>query len=134
MKLSLELSPKSFKFIETRKKDLTIEAYINLVMENLFDETALSTVAPEDYNILEIVEKRKSQRPHEYDNLIEALENNEYKEKVDVDLTGQVFDYLSAVYKNKIPRNVFIKKCVERGVNKEDISLALLKYEDKLIN
>ena len=60
MKISIDLSPKALKFIESRRKDLSIQQYINKVMENLFEESALFSVTVDGYDVVEVVENGTS--------------------------------------------------------------------------
>ena len=136
MKISIDLSPKALKFIESRRKDLSIQQYINKVMENLFDETAISSVTVDGYDVVEVIENNKS-----YDH--EIFQFQEDHEKVlaaglygdnPLDHIAQnVYDYLSEVYKDKVPAEIFRKKCVERGMTAEDVDRAIQKYKDKLV-
>ena len=48
-------------------------------------------------------------------------------------IAQNVYDYLSEVYKNKVPVDIFRKKCLERGMTAEDVNRAILKYKDKLV-
>lgn len=135
MKISIDLSPKALKFIESRRKDLSIQQYINKIMENLFDETAISSVTVDGYDVVEVIENNKS-----YDHEIFIQEDHE--KILTAELHGDdsferiaqnVYDYLSEVYRDKVLADIFRKKCLERGMTSVDVDRAILKYKDKLV-
>lgn len=136
MKLTIDLSPKAIKFIESRRNDLSIQQYINKVMENLFDETAFSTVSVDGPDVFEVIENGTSydsefsrfQAKHEMSGIA-----GQYDDHSPDNIPQKVYSYLSEVYKNKVPVDIFHKKCLERGMTAEEVSIAIRQYKDKLV-
>ncbi len=136
MKIPIDLSPKALKFIESRRKDLSIQQYINKVMENLFDETAFSSVTLDDNNVVEVIENSISydrdiaqfQERHQMSAMAEPYGDYTFN-----NISQNVYDYLREVYKDRIPVDIFRKKCLERGMTAEDVNSAIRKYKDKLV-
>ena len=104
-------------------------------MENLFDETAISSITVDGYDVVEVIENNKS-----YDHEIFLQEDHE--KILTAELHGDdsleriaqnVYDYLSEVYGMKVPADIFRKKCLERGMTSEDVNHAILKYKDKFV-
>ncbi len=136
MKIPIDLSPKALKFIESRRKDLSIQQYINKVMENLFDETAMSSVTVDGYDVVEVIENSTSydsgisqfQKKHEMSGITEPYGDHSFD-----NIPQKVYDYLSEVYGAKVPADIFRKKCLERGMTAEDVNSAIRYYKDKLV-
>ncbi len=136
MKIPIDLSPKALKFIESRRKDLSIQQYINKVMENLFDETAISSVSVDGYDIVEVIENNTS-----YDSEISHFQEKhemsgiagQYDDYSLDNIPQKIYSYLSDVYGDKVPADIFRKKCLERGMTTEDVDSAIREYRNKLV-
>ena len=63
-----------------------------------------------------------------YKNLLKVEEvKDDYSKYM---ITDMVYDYLKAIYGNKIPASLFIKKCIDRGVAEENLVLIANVYKE----
>jgi hypothetical protein len=89
--------------------DLTIEQYVNIVLERIYDDdTAFGHL-----------------------NSYFILVDRANEERAEV-LSDMVYKYLSSIYGDKIPRDIFRQKCLEREIRPEEIVMAEMKYKQCL--
>jgi hypothetical protein len=106
----VRLSDKAWNFAESRRGDMLVDDYISQLIENVAHLSGEGNVLPDGINLIEVIE---AYRP------AYGPPDGGYQ-KIAVEIMG----YLREACHGKVPRALFRKKCVERGLDDEEIAKA----------
>jgi hypothetical protein len=110
----VRLSEKAWNFAESRRGDLLMDDYVSRLIENLADLSGEGNLLPEGMHLIDVIE---AQRPG-------YLSQDTGFEKNAVEIMG----YLREAYHGKVPRAVYRRKCVERGLSDDEIAQAEVTF------
>ncbi|MCD1295684.1 hypothetical protein CUJ83_11815 [Methanocella sp. CWC-04] len=120
MKHSICLSERSRIFVELRKKDLSSDEYVNMILENLLDLSEKGHFIPDRISIIDAIESHVILNPQE--NLIEKSRELE-----------NIIDMLRDAFHDKVPAHIFREKCRIAGMNEKDIEFAENMFKEWLV-
>ena len=106
---SVELSEKSLKLVEMRRGDRSVNQYINMVMENIYDKMSSSGLIISGASLFDILESK----------LVPVVPVAVQPSKV-----PEIIKALKASCPGKIPYNMFYQECIEHGVPKSEMEEA----------
>ena len=106
----ITLSEKAWKFVESRHSGTIIDEYVSRLIENVADLSSDSSFLADGTKLIEVIEAYK------------PLCNPSCGKSDEV--ATHIIYYLREAYHGKVPRAIFQKKCFERGMSHEDITLA----------
>ncbi|MGA9141736.1 MAG: hypothetical protein WBZ29_16040 [Methanocella sp.] len=110
----VRLSEKAWNFVESRRGDRLHDDYVSMLIENIADLSGEGSVMPDGLQFIEMIEaQRRIYGQHDGRGS---------------DVARRVIDYLRDAYQGKVPRAVFVRKCMERGMSDEEIEQAACDF------
>jgi hypothetical protein len=106
----VRLSEKAWNYVESRRGDMLVDDYVSRLIENIEDLSGEGNLLPEGINMIEVIE---AERPG-------YCSRDSGCREMAVEIMG----YLREAYHGKVPRDVFRRKCGERGMADEEIAEA----------
>lgn len=105
------ISKKAIKRAESRNSELTTDQYLGVILARIHEGDA-----------------RRSQKEGYF-----GVVDRANKERAEA-LSDMIYSFLSSLYGDKIPGDVFRQKCLERGMRADEIFFAEMKYKKFLGN
>lgn len=120
MKATIELSEKALELVRSRRGSLTIEQYVNLVLENLYAESSQSIVRLDGFNLFDALEAGMGDSTE-----AEALRNASLEEK----RMEAFYRSLKKDYPDKVPGSVFYARGLALGLSRNCVENAEKIYD-----
>jgi hypothetical protein len=110
----VRLSEKAWNFVESRHGDRLHDDYVSMLIENIADLSGEGSVMPDGLRLIEVIEAyRQKYGP---------------RDGHGKDVAKHIIDYLREAYQGKVPRAVFVRKCMERGLSDDEIEQAACDF------
>jgi len=119
-KVVVELSEYALEFVRSRCGSLTVEQYVNRVLENIYAVTSRQSTATDGQNIFDIVEA-------------EGIAGSNRIAGSDDDLIDRFYQDLKKDYREKVPSAVFYARGRRAGLSRKSVERAEKMYGDLIV-
>ena len=117
---TVELSKKSMEFVQKRRGELTVDQYINMVLENIYDQTALSQPVSGGSSLLDLVETRARKA-------VISSEQQQISTQAESKVSA-IFVELTKTHPNRISEREFRQKCADNNLSPAELEYAISMY------
>ncbi|HMK46178.1 MAG TPA: hypothetical protein VK436_06090 [Methanocella sp.] len=119
---TVELSKKSMEFVQKRRGELTVDQYINMVLENIYDQTAQSQPAFGGASLLDLIEMRAREGG------ISQMQQTSTKSESKVSAIFAELKNAHPQQQQRISEREFRQKCADYNLSPAELEHAISIY------